>query len=267
MSENSRIQELGVQRRMVAWKTTQAWQQIPHVAFQYEPDVTDFFAAFGKLKNSYRQQGPALSLNTVLLKTVALALQAAPQLNSALRFDPRENSGTLETFSSVNIDVPWLLPDGKMISLTAFGVERKSLREIAADMEALRARVERTDFDMLLRAIATGQIQNIPADWVQPDQVAAGTVTVSNLGSICRTSGSVALLEILPPQVLAVGVSALQEKPGVFVNAEGRKEIGIRKTLPLCLAFDHRAFDFGDVVPMIQRLDELFAAPQALADW
>lgn len=79
--------------------------------------------------------------------------------------------------------------------------------------------------------------------------------------------GSVALQEILPPQVLAVGIASVQEKPGVFVNHAGEKEIGVRKFLPMCLAFDHRAFDFGDIVPLIQRLDWIFQKPGEIWEW
>ena len=104
---------------------------------------------------------------------------------------------------------------------------------------------------MLIRAVATGQTQLLGEGGIRPEELAGGTVTVSNIGSICRVNGTVALLEIIPPQVLAQGVASMQEKPGVFVSGSGNKEIGIRRFLAMCLAFDHRALDFGDMVPFI----------------
>lgn len=92
-------------------------------------------------------------------------------------------------------------------------------------------------------------------------------MTVSNLGSIYRGPGQVALLEILPPQVFAVGISALQEKPGVYTDQRGEKAIGVRRYLPMCLAFDHRVMDFSGLVPFLKRMDEIFASPAEIGTW
>lgn len=263
----STIKEMDVQRRMVAYKTTQAWNQIPHVAFTYEPDVTDFYEEFQKLRARFRAEGEALSLNTFLIKAVVEGLKAAPALNSALTFDPVTSSGSLETFEKISIDIPWLLPGGRMMTLTAFDLKKKSLREISGQITEMKEKAGRTDFDSLLKAAATGHTEGLSQDGFLPKDIAGGTVTVSNLGSICRTSGAVALLEIISPQVLAVGIASVQEKPGVFVNQAGEKEIGIRTFLSMCLAFDHRAFDFGDIVPFIQRLDGIFQKPDEIRKW
>ncbi|HRL87047.1 MAG TPA: 2-oxo acid dehydrogenase subunit E2, partial [Candidatus Fimenecus sp.] len=75
------------------------------------------------------------------------------------------------------------------------------------------------------------------------------------------------MLEIVPPQVCAIAVGAVQDKPVVVVNEAGEKEIAIRQVMPLCIAFDHRALDFGEIVPFIKRLDEIFAAPEIIHTW
>lgn len=261
------IKEMDTQRRMIAYRTTRAWKEIPHVAFTYEPDITDFYQEFERLREGFRADGKALSLNTMLIKAVVEGLKAAPSLNSSLTFDPSNNSSTLETFEEISVDIPWLLPEGQMMALTAFNLKDKSLREISGQIMEMREKVDRTDFSQLLRAVANGRVEGLPQDGFLPKDIAGGTVTVSNLGSICRTSGAVALLEIIPPQVLAVGIASVQEKPGVFVNQAQEKEIGIRKFLPMCLAFDHRAFDFGDIVPFIQRLDGIFGKPEEIWKW
>lgn len=263
----NKIIEMDVQRRMVAYKTTQAWDKIPHMAFTYEPDVTGFYAEFQRLRADYRAGGVSLSLNTILLKAIVEGLKAAPALNSALSFEPAANSGRLEVFEEISVDIPWLLPDGRMMTLTAFDLKEKSLREISKQILSMREKASHTDFGRLLEAAAAGRTAGAPSEGFQPKDIAGGTVTVSNLGSICQTSGAVALLEILPPQVLAVGIASVQEKPGVFVNTAGQKEIGIRKFLPMCLAFDHRALDFGDIVPFIHRMDEIFQEPGEVQGW
>ena len=95
-----------------------------------------------------------------------------------------------------------------------------------------------------------------------------GTTTISNLGSLYREqSGAAALLEIIPPQVTAFGVGAVQDKPMVITDSFGNKSIEARKVLPICIAFDHRALDFGDIVPFLKRLDDIFENPKVIHTW
>ena len=40
----------GIQRKIVANMTAESWETIPHVTYNYEPDVTDFMKEYKKLK-------------------------------------------------------------------------------------------------------------------------------------------------------------------------------------------------------------------------
>lgn len=75
------------------------------------------------------------------------------------------------------------------------------------------------------------------------------------------------ILEIIPPQVFAIGIGSIQEKPGIVRNGKDEKTIGIREVIPMCLAFDHRALNFNEIVPFMQKLDYIFEHPELLADW
>lgn len=57
------------------------------------------------------------------------------------------------------------------------------------------------------------------------------------------------------------------EKPLVVKKSDGRKEIEARSVLPICIAFDHRALDFGEIVPFMKRLDEIFEHPSVIRSW
>ena len=48
----------------------------------------------------------------------------------------------------------------------------------------------------------------------------------------------------------------------VITDSFGNKSIEARKVLPICIAFDHRALDFGDIVPFLKRLDDIFENPR-----
>ncbi len=265
--ENSQARELSLQRRLVAYKTYAAWQEVPHAVYQYEPDATEFFSEFRKLKEGFAGGSVKLSFNTLMLKAVALALKEAPILNASFKYDPKAHNGAITENPLINPGVPWILPGGGMMTLTVRDAGGASLLDIAGQVESIRRKVEKTDFPQLFLATAKPGIPFDPGEGLSPADIGGSTVTVSNIGSICKSPGQFSLLEILPPQVFAVGISALQERPGVYTDGSGERAIGIRKILPMCLAFDHRVLDFGDLVPFISRLDKLFAEPGEIFGW
>ena len=75
------------------------------------------------------------------------------------------------------------------------------------------------------------------------------------------------LIEVIPPQISAIGIGAIIDKPGVLTDDNGDKQIGIRTYLPVLLAFDHRALDFGELAPFFRRLDDIFQNPSQIKDW
>ena len=58
-------------------------------------------------------------------------------------------------------------------------------------------------------------------------------------------------------KVIAYAIGAVTKKP-VVVTEDGEDKIAIRSILPICIAFDHRALDFDDIIPMIKAFDEIF---------
>lgn len=110
---------------------------------------------------------------------------------------------------------------------------------------------------------------SIPAtERLTKHDIEQGTTTISNLGSIYREhKGACALLEIIPPQTTAFAIDSIQKRPTVITNSEGKDEIAIRMILPITIAIDHRALDYGDVVPFMRKLDEIFADVTIIDDW
>ena len=89
------------------------------------------------------------------------------------------------------------------------------------------------------------------------------SVILSNLGSIKRDfKGCCTLLEIIPPQVIAIAINATQQKP---IVVDGELKVGT--VMPISICMDHRALDYGDVVPFFNKLDEIFANPQIIQEW
>lgn len=95
-----------------------------------------------------------------------------------------------------------------------------------------------------------------------------GTTTITNIGAIYRGQrGECFMLEIIPPQVSAFAINAVQKRPSVVTDENGNDVIEVRQILPITIAIDHRALDFGDVLPFFKRLDEIFAQPSIIHEW
>ncbi len=289
-------------RKVVAHMTSRAWQTVPHVAYLYEPDITHFYEHYQALAHEKEAQGHKISFNTLLLRVIVEGLKAAPELNALIDYHPQTGSGQVQVCEAINLSVPWLLPDGSLITPVVFGAEALSLDGLSAAIAEIGEKIRGTDVQALLyQAVRADTLQELKrfnlavipriiANLRQPrrrsgteaggepaapnrkgltaNDLLGGTVTVSNIGSLYREQkGHFGLLEIIPPQIFVVGLGAAQERPGVYVGEAGQKQIGIRTILPMCLAFDHRAVDFRALTPFLKRLDEIFADPEMIRLW
>ena len=300
-----KTERFDLQRRAVSHMTSTSWQNIPHVSYLYEPDITDFYDTFTKLAKERNNSDHKITFNTVMIRVIVEGLRAASDLNSYIEYHSKKAEGMAHILEDINVSIPWLLPDGRMITLTIPGAEKMSLKDIADYISKLSKKIENTNIDELfyrlaidntikelkkfnlsvIRRIVASKITRyrvkglegkekeeyykIPeAERLIEKDVISGTVTVSNIGSLYKEQrGFFALLEIIPPQVFAIGIGSVQERPGVYVTEDGKKEIGIRKILPMCLAFDHRAVDFSSIIPFLKRLDEIFADSGIIHQW
>ena len=87
-----------------------------------------------------------------------------------------------------------------------------------------------------------------------PDDLRAGTFTISNPGSV----GAVSALAIInQPQVAILGIPVIVKRPWVISTAEGADAIAIRPILRLALTFDHRAVDGAYATRYVVRVKDL----------
>jgi Pyruvate/2-oxoglutarate dehydrogenase complex, dihydrolipoamide acyltransferase (E2) component, and related enzymes len=294
-----------LQRKIISYKVTESWQSVPHVSYLYEPDITDFYREYKTLTGSGADLKPKITLNTIMIRAIIEGLESAPELNSLISYHHKKGEGMLHICKEINISVPWLLPNGSMISPTLFNTESMSLKDLSTAVMKLGEKLKHTDIDEVLYKTALEEIiselkhfhlgvirkifsenqrarKNVQyfrkeredfkviskKNYLTAQDFSGGTVTISNIGSLYKEqTGAFGLLEIIPPQIFAVGLGAIQEKPGVYINTNGYKEIGIRKVLPLCLVFDHRAVDFSTLVPFLKRMDKIFSKPEEIYNW
>lgn len=300
-----KTEHFGIQRKIVANMTTESWQNIPHVTYTYEPDVTEFMIEYRRLNEDVEKENK-ITVNTLMLKVICEGLKACPAMNAHIDFDRKFVRGVINTLSEINISMPMVLPTGEMMTINLHNFESKNLNQMVDYIKDVNRRMANTNlnevmFDVSLDNTLTGLKQGkikqtlqrligsktgkhkvktlkgkekkayeaIPeTDRLTKHDIEQGSITISNIGSVYREQrGAAALIEIIPPQVTAIAVGAVQDKPVVIVNENNEKEIAIRQVLPFTIVFDHRALDFGDIVPFIKKLDEIFEEPEIIHTW
>lgn len=197
-------------RRIAARRMTESKQQIPH--FYLTLDVQMDRALL--LRESLIKRGKRVSINDVVLKAVALALNAYPSLNATYA-----DEGLVQN-SAINLAVAVAVgdkvrPEG-LITPVIHGCEALTLADIAGRGAELAAKAR------------DGKLQ--------PDELSGGTFTVSNLGMFgIRQFQAI----INPPQVAILAVGAVQ-KVAVF---DAQDRVTPRQQMTVTLSADHRATD------------------------
>ncbi|MBQ9530927.1 MAG: 2-oxo acid dehydrogenase subunit E2 [Eubacterium sp.] len=299
-------QHFGIARKIVSNMTSESWEQIPHATLTYEPDVTEFLKEYKKLNEDCTDKTKKITINTVMLKIICEGLKAAPKLNSHLEFNRKLVRGCLKTYDHIDISMPMILPNDEMMTVNLHNMGDKSLTEMTEVILDTARRAKNTDLnevmfevslDNTLTALKRGKIAqtinrlygsktgkhkvhtlsgqakkdyySIPeTERLTKHDIEQGTTTITNIGSIYRPfRGECNLLEIIPPQVSAFAIGATQKKALVKTDEDGNDEMYIGYTMPITVAMDHRALDYGDMVPFFEKLDEIFADPSIIHSW
>ncbi len=297
----------GIARKIVSNMTTQSWDEIPHATLTYEADVTELFNESKKLNADCTDKTKKITINTVMLKIICEGLKAAPKMNTHLVFNKKLVRGTLKYFDNIDISMPMILPNGEMMTVNMHDMGNKSLSEMTKAINATAARAKNSDMnevmfevslDNTLKGLKEGKIlqairrlygskmpgkhqvktlsgdakkkyYSIPVSKrLTKHDIEQGTTTISNLGSVYREQkGVCALLEIIPPQTTAFAINAAQKRPTVVTDKNGKDTIETRLIMPITIAIDHRALDYGDIVPFMRKLDEIFENPSVVQNW
>ncbi|MCM1285546.1 MAG: 2-oxo acid dehydrogenase subunit E2 [Acetobacter sp.] len=299
-------EHFGIARKIVSNMTTESWRDIPHATVTYEADVTELFAQCKKLNEGCTDKSKKITINTVMLKIMCEGLKAAPKMNTHLEFNKKLVRGCLKYFDNIDISMPMILPTGEMMTVNMHDMGNKSLSEMteAINNTAMRARgsnMEEVMYEVSLDNTLTGLKQgkilqtlrrlygsktgkhkiktlsgkakkdyySIPATKrLTKHDIEQGTTTISNIGSIYRGhKGVCALLEIIPPQTTAFAIDAAQKRAVVVTDENGNDSIEVRLIMPITIAIDHRALDYGDIVPFMEKLDELLKNPEIIHQW
>ena len=190
-----------------AKRMTESKQTAPHFYLTVDVDMAECM----KLRADLNEQAAGsvkVSVNDMVVKAAAWALQRHPELNGSYR------DGKLVLHDHINISVAVALEDG-LVSPIIPDVDRKSLGQIARETKAM--------------------VDRARAGKLRGEDYADGTFTISNLGMF-GIDTFVAIIN--PPQAGILAVGAIREVP---VVRDG--QIAIGSIMKVTLSADHRATD------------------------
>lgn len=299
-------QVFGIARKIKANMTNESWEHITHSVVSYEADVTELMPLI-KTMNEGVDKANKITVNSVMLKIITEGIKVMPLINSHLEFDRKLVRGTLKIFDTINISVPMVLPTGEMMTVNLRDMEKKSISEMDEAVKETVKKAKNSDinealygvsFNDTIQGLKKGKVlqaarrlygskmpgkhkvetlkgddkrkyYSIPEnERLSQKDLEQGTITVSNLGSVYREgSQRCYMLQIVPPQTCVIALLSIRKEPVVVTDENGEDKIAIRQILPMTLAFDHRAYDYPDIIPFFRRLDEIFANPEIIEEW
>jgi 2-oxoglutarate dehydrogenase E2 component (dihydrolipoamide succinyltransferase) len=202
------------QRRAIAEHMVRSRQTAAHMTTEVEVDMSAVARARAELNERRVAAGASkLSYLPLMARATCAALAEYPILNATFDGD------RMLLWSEINLGIAVDTPAGLLVPVIR-NCERltaPAIGDAIADL-AERARTRK----------------------LVPDDLRAGTFTLSNPGSVGAAS---AMAIINQPQVAILGMPAIIRRPVVVTDAHGAETIGIRPMMTLALTFDHRAVD------------------------
>lgn len=214
-------------RKIIAQNMMHSLHSTAQLTLHRKVNVTDLLATVSEIKGNIGpgDEAKALSMNVLLIKAVAIALQKHPLLNA--HYDGHE----YEQCDDINIGVAVALDDGLAVP-TVPNVVGQSLSQLKTVFHDRVDRAWNGDIDTLV----------------------PGTFTITNLG----TDGIEYFTPVLNvPEVAILGVGAQSTR--LTLNGEGEIEEVVE--LPLSLTIDHQTVDGRTGAEFLSTLADVVAEP------
>jgi pyruvate dehydrogenase E2 component (dihydrolipoamide acetyltransferase) len=216
-------------RQAIAAAMARSNREIPHFHITSTIDMARAEAWLTE-ENSRRKIADRLLYGVLLIKAVALALRAVPELNASLVDEhvvPHE---------SIHTGIAVSLPGGGLVAPALHDADKQSLDEL---MRNLR--------DLVTRARALS---------LRSSEMSDPTITITSLGE----EGAEAVSGLIyPPQVALVGFGRLLERP---MSVDG--QVVSRPVIIATLAADHRVADGHRASRFLAALERLLQEPEKL---
>jgi pyruvate dehydrogenase E2 component (dihydrolipoamide acetyltransferase) len=227
------VQMRGV-RRTIARTMTEAWRTIPHIIDYREADASGLLRWREQLRERAQDDKlrRALTLTPLLVRIAVHALRGHPYLNASVDMEREE----ITLRNDYNIGIATATPDGLLVPVLAHA-DAKGIPELALEVAELTSAAR--------------------ARRLRPEQLAGGTFTVNNYGSLGVWLGTPI---IRPGEVANLGVGRVQERP---VARDGA--VVARPIVALAVSADHRVLDGHTLAAFVSDVVALIEDPAPLS--
>ncbi len=220
-------------RRITAKRLTESMQQAPHFYLTRVVDADDLVAARVKINDGLAAiAGDAaplkVSVNDVVVKAVATALRAHPEVNVSYTGEK------LLRHRRIHVGVAVALPDGLIVPVIR-DADTLTITQISAQTRDLATRAR--------------------AGKLKPEEFTGSTFSVSNLGMFGVDQFTAV---INPPEAAILAVGATKQEPVVRDGA-----LAVGHTMRVTLSIDHRALDGATAAKFLADLVALLENPLA----
>ena len=219
---------LSPMRRVIAARTSRSMRQAPHFYVTSEIDMTRA-TEFRREFNRELPQGVRVSVNDLIIKACALAIDKHPAFNSYFK------DNRLVSSPHVNIGIAVALDEGLIIP----AIPDCQARDLVDISNASR--------DLIHRAHGGA---------LTPKEYGGGTFAISNLGMYDVDSFTAI---IYPPNAAVLAVGSVKEKPVVKNH-----EIVVARMMKATLSIDHRVADGAGGARFLHHVKRLLEHPNTL---
>jgi pyruvate dehydrogenase E2 component (dihydrolipoamide acetyltransferase) len=226
-----RIEKMSRMRQTIARNMVQSYTTIPQLTNFDDADVTELEDMREQSKADYADRGIKLTAMAFVIKSIASSLKRHPVLNASV--DMESNTITYKEYVNIGIAVD---TDRGLVVPVLRDADRKSISQIASELEELAATVREGKFDLEL--------------------MKGGTFTVSNMGSV---GGIYSTPIINPPQVAILLVGRTRAVPHIVDDT-----VVSRLMMPLSITYDHRLVDGAAAARFTNEVKAFLAAPGRL---
>jgi pyruvate dehydrogenase E2 component (dihydrolipoamide acetyltransferase) len=228
-----RLEKMSRLRQTIARNMVESYTTIPQLTNFDDADVTELEDMREQSKADYADRGIKLTSLPFLIKAVASALKRHPLLNASV--DMEENQIIYKEYVNIGIAVD---TERGLVVPVIRDADRKSIAQIASELDELATTVREGKFDLeLLRG---------------------GTFTISNLGSV---GGTYSTPLINPPQVAILLSGRSRVMPQIV---DGEAAVEPRLMMPLSITYDHRVVDGAAAARFLNEVKGYLAAPGRL---
>lgn len=213
------IEKMSNVRKKTAETMLTSWNSVPQVTQFDKADITSLEEFRKKNADEIKKQGGSLTMTSILVKVITLALQKFPNFNTSINLADQ----TIINKKYFNIGIAVDTDRGLLVPVIK-NTDSKGLTEISIELTQLAEKARTKKITL--------------------EEMEGGTFTISNLGGIGGTGFSPI---VYSPQVAILGVSRATKEP-VYMDDKFEP----RLMLPLSLSYDHRIIDGADAARFLR---------------